>query len=79
MLKIMVKIRVKTDKSKWVLKMVYYTPYDWIVTSNVCCWMETVNILDIIRNCLEKVFVGDKLKNRVINIRWFLGELEKKV
>ena len=58
MLKIMVKKLVKTVKYKLVLKMIYYMDSGWIVISNVCCWMETVNILDVIKKCLEKVCLG---------------------
>ena len=68
-----VKIGVKTVKSGSVKKDVYYMDSGWILTSNVCCWSPDVNMLDINGNCWEKVFVGDKLKNKVINIYGFLG------
>ena len=31
--------------------------------------MERVNMLDINGKCWDKVFMGDKFKNRVINIK----------
>ncbi len=42
--------------------MVYYMDYGWSMSMNFFCWMETVNKLDIIGKCWDKVFVGDKLK-----------------
>jgi len=56
-------------KSKWVLKMVYYMDCGWRLSSNVCCWMEDIDVLVDNKKCWEKVFVWDKFKNRVIDIR----------
>ena len=49
--------------------MVYYMDYGWTVTSNFFCWMETINMLDINKNCVGNRFMSVKLKNRVISIR----------
>ena len=48
--------------------MVYYMDYRWSMTIDVSYQMETIVALDIIKKCLEKVFVINKLKNSVINI-----------
>ncbi len=58
--------------------MVYYMDYELSLSMNFFCWMEDVNMLDIIKKCWEKVFMSVKLINRVIDIDRFLGSKCKK-
>ena len=43
--------------------------YELSSGSNFFCWMEDVNMLDTNNKCWEKMFICNKLFNRVINIR----------
>ena len=51
--------------------------HDCIVTICVGCNMEYYDVLDVDTNWLGKMFVGDKFKNRVINIEWFWMDLRE--
>ena len=48
--------------------MVYYMDYGWTDTSSVGYRMQRVYMLEMYIGLSGKMFVGDKFKNKVINI-----------
>ena len=48
--------------------MMDYMDYRLTVNVDVIYEMQTIVALEVIKKCLEKVFITDKLKNSVINI-----------
>ena len=67
-LKLKVEKWVKMTKFKWLLNMMDYMYYRLSENVDVIYQMQTIVALEIIKKCLEKVFIIDKLKNSVINI-----------